>query len=79
MTDHIDRACDREEQLRADALRDQAARAGLAGKTVADSAKCCMECGDNIPEVRRKAVPGCTRCAPCMRVYEQTKKRWGLR
>ncbi|QIL81757.1 TraR/DksA family transcriptional regulator [Diaphorobacter sp. HDW4A] len=78
MTDHIDDACDREEQIRADALRDQALRAGIDGKTAADSALFCIECGDDIPEKRRKAVPGCERCVSCMAVYERTKKRWGL-
>ena len=78
MTDHIDRACDREEQLRADASRDQARRAGLVGKTASDSALFCVECGDGISEARRKAIPGCTRCVHCMAIYERTKKRWGL-
>ena len=43
MTDEIDRAAKREAELLSDALRDQARRAGLAGKTVADSAHYCGE------------------------------------
>lgn len=78
MTDDIDRASEREQQIREDALRDQARRAGLAGKTAADSALSCIECGDDIPAVRRKAVPGCTRCVCCMSAYERTRKLWCL-
>jgi phage/conjugal plasmid C-4 type zinc finger TraR family protein len=25
----------------------------------------CEECGDPIPEGRRRAMPGCTLCVPC--------------
>jgi len=78
VTDDIDRASEREQQIREDALRDQARRAGLAGKTAADSALSCIECGEDIPAARRNAAPGCTRCVDCMTVYEKPKKRWGL-
>ena len=77
MTDDIDRAQDREQQLRADALRDQARRAGLAGKTGADSATECIDCDALIPEARRSAVPGCQRCVKCQTAYEN-KKGWPL-
>lgn len=73
MTDDIDRAQDREQQLRADALRDQARRAGLAGKTMTDSATECMDCDALIPEARRWAVPGCQRCVKCQTIFEQKK------
>ena len=43
MTDDIDRAAQREAEMLADALRDQARRAGLAGKTEADSAAECTD------------------------------------
>lgn len=75
MTDDIDRAQDREQQLRADALRDQARRAGLAGKTMADSATECLDCDAPIPEARRWAVPGCQRCVECASVFERKKGR----
>ena len=73
MTDHIDRACDREEQLRADALRDQALRAGFAGKTVSDSATHCMGCDDPIPQACRAAIPGCQRCTACQTLFEMAR------
>lgn len=75
MTDDIDRAQDREQQLRADALRDQARRAGLAGKTMSDSATECIDCEAQIPEARRWAVPGCQRCVKCETAQERMKGR----
>ncbi len=71
MTDDIDRAQAREQQLRADALRDQARRAGLAGKTMADSAMDCQDCGSPIPPARRWAMPGCVRCVQCQDIFEK--------
>lgn len=67
MTDDIDRAQAREAEILQDALRDQARRAGLAGKTAADSAHRCRTpgCGIQIPEQRRQAFPGCQFCVAC--------------
>lgn len=74
MTDFFDRAQARELQLREDALREQTRRAGLAGKTAADSAAKCA-CGAQIPEARRNAVPGCQRCVKCESAQERKKGR----
>lgn len=71
MTDDIDRANDRADQMLADALRDQARRAGLAGKTVADSALSCVDCDEEIPQARREAIPGCQCCVHCQRARER--------
>ncbi len=75
MTDDIDRAQAREAELLADALRDQARRAGLAGKTTAASATYCegRGCGMEIPESRRRAVPGCQLCVACQACQEKKK------
>ena len=73
MTDDIDRAAQREAEMLADALRDQARRAGLAGKTAADSAAECADCGDAIPAARRRAVPGCQLCVACQWQQEKSK------
>lgn len=72
MSDDVDRASEREQELRADALTDQARRAGLAGKTVADSANFCqmLGCDESIPQARRMALPGCQYCMPCQRRKE---------
>lgn len=71
MPDEFDRAQEREQTLRDDALREQARRAGLAGKTIADSARYCIDCDAPIPEARRLAVPGVQRCVDCQELEER--------
>lgn len=71
MTDIFDRATELEEQQREDALAEQARRAGLAGKTVADSATHCGACGHRIPQARRKAIPGVQTCVVCQADLER--------
>jgi len=75
LTDDIDRAQAREAELLADALRDHRRRAGLAGKTAADSAEFCQArgCGEEIPETRRHLVPGCQFCVACQERLERSK------
>lgn len=77
MTDDIDRAQEREAQLLADALRDQARRSGLAGKTSADSAEFCQArgCGEEIPDARRQKVPGVQFCVACQARREKRGNR----
>lgn len=65
MTTNIDRACEWEERDREIALAVQKRRAGLAGKTTADSAHSCVDCAETIPDSRRAAVPGCKFCVEC--------------
>lgn len=31
----------------------------------------CIECGEDIPDKRRQAVPGCTRCVRCESEFER--------
>lgn len=73
MTDDVDRASEREAEMLADALRNQARRAGLAGKTEADSAETCIACDEDIPAPRRRAVPGCQLCVLCQERREKKK------
>lgn len=75
MTDDIDRAQAREAEILQDAMRAQMRRAGLAGKTAADSAEFCEArgCGAPIPEQRRHAVPGCRFCVVCQARLEKKK------
>lgn len=35
------------------------------------SAATCLDCGGAIPEARRLAMPGCTRCVSCQEEYER--------
>jgi len=39
------------------------------------SLECCCVCGDDIPEARRLASPGCTKCYSCQLEYEQMHGR----
>lgn len=70
MSDEVDRASAREEELREDALQEQAIRSGLKGKTVADSAKFCGVCHCRIPQARREYVPGVQTCVACQTELE---------
>lgn len=36
----------------------------------------CEDCGEEIPEARRRAVPGCTRCIVCQTEFEQIHTHW---
>ncbi len=71
MTDVFDRATELEEAQREDALHAQARRAGLEGKTVADSATHCQVCERLIPVARRRAVPGVQTCVSCQTDLEK--------
>jgi len=64
--DECDRASEAETKFREQALR--AARP--CGGSVSCGAATCIDCGEKIPEARRKAVPGCIRCAPCQEEFE---------
>ncbi|CAM8247058.1 DksA C4-type domain-containing protein [Citrobacter freundii] len=39
------------------------------------SAVKCEECGDRLPEARRKAYPGCTMCVDCQADAEKRNRR----
>lgn len=39
------------------------------------SATHCIDCGDDIPELRRVKVPGCQRCASCHGDFELLKRQ----
>jgi phage/conjugal plasmid C-4 type zinc finger TraR family protein len=66
--DDVDRAAQREEELRQDALAKQAKKAPR-GK----SALFCHECGERIPRARRFAVPGVKTCIDCQGDIERRK------
>jgi RNA polymerase-binding transcription factor DksA len=80
--DPTDVACAENEafQESAVAIGLQKARAGMApiDEWRTASATHCGECGDCIPDERRKAVPGCQVCANCKQFAElMTKQRVG--
>jgi len=67
--DQFDRASQLEEQAREIAL------AQVLARTTPDieSAHFCIDCGVDIPEARRQAVPGCQRCIDCQTHHEQMR------
>lgn len=76
MTDVFDRAQERELEMRQDALAEQARKAQPAA---GDSALVCAECGAEIPEGRRKAVPGTQFCIDCQTDIERAGRfDWGM-
>ena len=44
-----------------------------------ESAVHCEDCGEKIPERRRKSLPGVTTCAECQTVREREAKLYGER
>lgn len=67
MADIIDSASEIEE------LQRNAALSAHRIDRSAVSAEHCEDCGVDIPEERRAAVPGCQMCAECQ--YEKEKRR----
>lgn len=43
-----------------------------------DAAKFCAECGDEIPEARRRALPGTRTCVVCQSVRDAGRKSAGF-
>lgn len=66
MGDLVDKAQERELEIREDAL---ATHAALNARP-RESRIFCAECGDRIPLARREAVPGCKRCVHCEEDFE---------
>lgn len=69
MTDVFDRAQEREEEMRSDALAERERRAH--GHAPCVSAMTCLHCDTPIPEDRRLAVPGVQTCIECQRDIER--------
>lgn len=55
-------------------MRDHAIQAHRLNHS-AVSATHCEECGDLLPEARRKAYPGCTMCIDCQEDAEKRNRR----
>lgn len=78
MTDIYDHATAAEEQYRAQALAEQAAKMQAPEGDWRDlSAKWCKQagCGERIPDERRRAVPGVEFCVECQSVIEKRTTR----
>lgn len=61
MADDGDRSSEDEILFTRVSLANQAARAQKTGESLRE----CLECGDEIPEGRRLAEPGCEYCVDC--------------
>lgn len=68
----IDQASELEEMLRENAI------AAHRINRNAISAEHCESCGEDIPEPRRVAVPGCKTCASCQEEIELKNKQRGV-
>jgi phage/conjugal plasmid C-4 type zinc finger TraR family protein len=68
MADFADQASMASEGHLADALAKRA-RDRMPAPT--ESATECEDCGEEIHEARRQAVPGCIRCTACQDGYER--------
>jgi len=58
----------------ADRYQKEALARQLNRKLQGESRFECEDCGETIPEGRRKAVPGCVRCVSCETNFE--RKPW---
>ena len=65
--DITDKATEREEAFREDALRAVRSKVEPAGV----SAERCMGCDEPIPEIRRVAIPGVFMCVECQADLER--------
>lgn len=65
MPDEMDRAQEINEQFLDDALAKHQ-RNMPRGESLVE----CEDCGEPIPEARRKAMPGCRRCIDCQTTLE---------
>jgi phage/conjugal plasmid C-4 type zinc finger TraR family protein len=53
-----------------DELKRLQARRALVGESLPE----CAECGEPIPEARRRALPGVQLCIACQEVHDQQEK-----
>lgn len=71
MPDDMDRAQAINEQILDDALANHC-RAMPKGESLTH----CEDCGEPIPEGRRKASPGCRKCIICQAEFEAIHTNW---
>ncbi|HEX8256591.1 MAG TPA: DksA/TraR family C4-type zinc finger protein [Allosphingosinicella sp.] len=55
-----------------------AARARLAAAAGAESETHCIECGEEIPEGRRRALPGARTCVACQSARDRRSPAAGI-
>lgn len=78
--DPFDRAQELEMKQREYAITKQQQRfAELKTAPGAETALDCLECGDEIPEARRLALPGIMRCITCQQYEEDRMRNYATR
>ncbi|KQC03137.1 MAG: hypothetical protein APR55_07065 [Methanolinea sp. SDB] len=65
--DDCDCAAELSEIYLANALAKQRAKTQAGGISRSE----CIDCGEEIPEDRRLAAPGCERCVRCQAIFER--------
>lgn len=83
MGDEIDRAQAYDEFFLGLALRSRNGARGVRSEENLStsnlgprSSNLCEDCGEVIPEARRRAVPGATRCIACQTEFESIHTHW---
>jgi phage/conjugal plasmid C-4 type zinc finger TraR family protein len=71
MADQFDLAQDLDARYLRQALEDHARRSATGEETRSH----CIDCGEEIPEARRQARPGCIRCIHCAETLENEERR----
>jgi phage/conjugal plasmid C-4 type zinc finger TraR family protein len=69
--DEIDRAQANDEFFLSLALKNHPHPAGHPLLIQEGDRGICIDCDEPIPEARRRAVPGCTRCINCQTEFER--------
>lgn len=72
-------APDGAEQAQIDANLDDALAAARQNLPSGESARECAECGEPIPEARRRAALGCQYCIECQERIEHAKAQYATR
>ncbi|AHM04209.1 putative Zinc-finger [Roseibacterium elongatum DSM 19469] len=66
------------EQIEA-SIEDELARMKARAQPQGESAMCCVECEEEIPEARRRAIPGVKLCIDCASARDgRTEARGGI-
>ena len=73
MPDEIDRASENAAFLLEARIKEQRNNAPRPPLNLREGVISCIDCGDEIPEKRLKAVPGCLRCIECQKDFESTR------
>lgn len=72
--DVADRAAEREQILRDEAMAEHAIRAAKDRALGTQPTRCC-ECAIKLPVARMRAVPGVKRCVDCQQMLDLMRKR----